>query len=53
MLFKQPGQLLGGHWPAEIVPLRFVTLMSLQKVELCLCLHALSNNPQIQASGPC
>jgi hypothetical protein len=48
---EQAGELLGKHRPAEIVPLRLVTLVSLQKHQLFLRFHALSNDPQLQASA--
>ena len=49
--FEQLGELLGKHRPAEIVPLRLVTLVSLKKCQLFLRFHALGNDPQLQASA--
>jgi hypothetical protein len=41
---EQAGELFGKHWSAEIVPLCFVTLVSLKKHQLFLRFHALSND---------
>jgi hypothetical protein len=48
---EQAGELFGKHWSAKIVPLCFVTLVSLKKHQLFLRFHALSNDPQLQASA--
>jgi hypothetical protein len=48
---EQACELLGRHRRAEKVPLRFVTLVSLKKHQLFLSFHALSNDPQLQASA--
>src|SRR5450755_4290205 len=49
--FEQLGELLGKHWPADIVSLRLVTSVSLEKCQLFLCFHALSNHPKLKASA--
>src|SRR5882724_13561459 len=46
---EQPGELLGKHWPAEIVSLRLVTFVGLEEFQLLQRFHALSNDPQLQA----
>jgi len=48
---EQLGELLRNYRPAEIVALRFVTLVSLKKFQLLLRFHALRNDSQLQASA--
>jgi hypothetical protein len=49
--FEQLGKLPWDDWPAEVVPLGFVAVMSLKKCQLIFCFHAFSNNPEFQASA--
>lgn len=45
------GELVGEDGTAEIISLRFVTLVGLQKSQLFLCLHPFGNDSQPQASA--
>ena len=48
---EQPGEILRRHRPAEIVPLRLVTLVSLKKSQLFSRFHALRDDPQLETAG--
>src|SRR5271170_6925000 len=48
---QQLGELIGRYGPAEIVSLRFITMMSLQESHLLLRFHALRHDPEIQAAA--
>jgi len=48
---EQVSELPGNYRPAEIVSLRLVTLVGLKKFQFLLRFHALSNDPQLQASA--
>src|ERR1700677_490419 len=48
--FEQLGELLGRDRLAEIVPLRFITLVRLKKGQLFSRFHALSHHPQVKTS---
>src|SRR5580692_3516018 len=48
--FEQLGEQLGKDWSAEIVPLRFITFVSLKKCQFFLGFHALSHHPQLKTS---
>jgi len=47
--FKQHGELMGKHRPAEIEALRLVALMSLKKCQLFPRFHTLGNDPKLHA----
>src|SRR5665213_3306094 len=49
--FEQLGKLLGRYRAAEIISLRFITLVSPEKCQLFLSFHAFSNDPQSHASA--
>jgi len=49
--FEQHGELLGKHWPAEIVSLRFFALTSPKKLQLFLRFDTLCNNSQLRAAA--
>jgi hypothetical protein len=49
--FVQLGELLGKHWPAEVISLRFVALVPLEEFQLLLRFHSLGNHAQFQASA--
>src|SRR6266404_2956111 len=48
---EQPGELLGKHWPAEIVSLRLVTFVGLEEFQLLQRFHAFGNDAQLQAAA--
>jgi len=48
---QQLGKFLGDYRPTEIVSLRFITLVSLKKLQFLMRFHAFSNDPQVQASA--
>jgi hypothetical protein len=49
--FVQLGELLGKHWPAEVISVRFVALVPLEEFQLLLRFHSLGNHAQFQASA--
>src|SRR5665213_554360 len=51
MALTKPGELVGWDWPAEIESLRLVTMVRLQKCQICSRLNALGNDAQVKASA--
>jgi len=45
---QERGELFRRHWPAEIVPLRLITLVSPEERHFCPGFHAFGHDPQIQ-----
>lgn len=51
MMYQQVRKLVGRDWGAEVEPLRFVTLLLLQKVQLFFCFYTLGDYPKFETSA--
>jgi hypothetical protein len=50
--FEQLDELLGKHWPAEVISLRFVALVPLEEFQLLLRFHSRQSRA-VSSFGPC